>query len=562
MARTARGGLRAARDVPPVLEGLVLTRCGGSVAVDVAARHLGALGCRSVANQNSTGPASSAGSLQLYPVELHQADGAELSEAEPTVRCEIDWAGPVDLALQDEAGVQAACGIMHVHGRRRGAPAALCIDYASATAGVLAVQGVLAALLAQQRGMGCHHVTTSVTQAALLAVSQYLAAATAADEWSEPHLPGGPPFTSADGVRFEIETLHAAGWQRFWALLDADPIAVAHGWPPFQHRYTTATCPLGPELHRITAARSFASAAAAATEAGISILRVRSAVAPPSPIAPWRITELPAHASAALPPGPAGTGALPLAGLVVVESCRRIQGPLAGHLLGLLGARVVRVEPPGGDPLRGAPPMVGGCSARFLALNSGKQVVELDLTTAAGRRSMCELVTGADVFLHNWAPGKADQWDLNAERLSAVRPGLVYAGASGWGDTLGPAPPLGTDFMVQAHSGLAALVGPEGEPSAPSLMTLTDVLGGAVCAQGVLAGLLARAHTGRGQHVESSLLSAATVLLQQPSRRRDAGPVDAPVCTDFAALAADPRFAAAVQHDGATFPRAPWEFAG
>ncbi|HEX2299447.1 MAG TPA: CoA transferase, partial [Pseudonocardiaceae bacterium] len=562
MRRTTGLGYRAARDIPPVLAGTMLARCGDSVAVDVAAAHLEALGCRGVpapARRTGDGPRPSAGEFALHP----PGNGRPVPGPGLGVRCGIDWAGPVNLPVADEAGVQAACGVMHVHGRKSGAPAALCVDYASATAGVLAAQGVLAVLLARQRGMDLRQVRTSVAQAALLAVSQYLAAATAPEDRAEPHLPGGPPFTSADGVRFEIEALDAQPWSRFWASLGAEPAAIARGWGPFQRRYSTATCPLPEQLHQASAAHSFAVVAGAAVAAGISILAVRdrvdrAAARHASLRPPWRITPLGAPAPAASPPGPAQAGALPLAGLVVIESCRRVQGPLAGHLLRLLGAQVIRIEPPGGDPLRGVPPMAGDCSARFLALNRGKQVLELDLAGAAGRRALRELVAEADVFLHNWAPGKAGRWDLDAERLCALRPGLVYAWASGWGDALGPAPPLGTDFMVQAHSGLAALVVPDGEPPAPSLMTLTDVLGGAVCAQGVLAGLLTRARTGRGQRVDSSLLSAASVLLTRSSRPSRPGPSRpgpsrsgrgratgmraSAVCTDLARLATDPRF--------------------
>jgi len=167
-------------------------------------------------------------------------------------------------------------------------------------------------------------------------------------------------------------------------------------------------------------------------------------------------------------------------------------------------------------------------------------------------------VAGADVFLHNWAPGKARELRLDAADLAASRPGLVYAWASGWGDVLGSRPPLGTDFMVQAYSGLGGLVTP-GEPPAPSLMTLTDVLGGLVCAQGVLAALLARVRTGRGQLVSSSLLSAATLLARSPRTPRE--PAAVPVCTDLRALAADPRFARALRHEGYAAVEPPWVFA-
>ncbi len=624
MMMTASPRLAAA----PPLAGWTLARRGRSVAADVALRHLRALGCGFISSPASVTDAAGAGHLRL-----RLPDGGRRALR---VDCAIEWAGPVKAPLEDETGVQAACGIMHVHGRKSGIPEPLGVDYASVTAGVLATQGVLAALVGRLRGMDLRHVSTSVAQAALLSVMQYLAAATADDGWTEPMRPGGPPFTSAEGVRFEIEVFDTAGWQRFWALLDADETAVRRGWQPFQHRYATATCPLPDELHQATGRWRFATLAAAAAAAGVSILRLRGVAEHSAEcgagLPPWRITAIPGDMPAAPLPRPPTTAQLPLAGLVVVEAGRRLQGPLAGHVLGLLGAQVVRIEPPGGDLLRGMPPMAGDCSARFLALNRGKGVVEIDLKSPAGRRAVLELVAGADVFVHNWAPGKAAQLELDAEHLAAVRPSLVYGYASGWGDVLGAAPPLGTDFMVQAYSGLAAMVRPDDELPAPSLMTLTDVLGGLVCAQGVLAGLFARIRSGSGQRVDSSLLSAATVLRQplldaaaaagdagphtgrpvwtplhrplvtadgylalparareelarvaaaggvgssveaiaarfrrQPSRTwverlSDAGLVAIPVCTSLAALAADPRFAPALQRDICTFTRPPWEF--
>ncbi|MGH3766320.1 MAG: CoA transferase [Pseudonocardiaceae bacterium] len=501
---------------------------GGSVAVAVALDHLRMLGCAFTGSPGSQTCVADAGQLRLSLPEVGR---------HPLhVDCAIGWAGPVDALLEDEAAVEAACGIMHVHGRKSGIPEPLGVDYACVTAGVLAAQGVLAALVGRLRGLDLRRVTTSVAQAALLSVMQYLAAATAADGGSEPMRPGGPPFTSGDGVRFEIEVFDAAGWQRFWALLDADGTAARRGWQPFQLRYATATCPLPDELQQAVGRCRFAALVAAADAAGVSILRLRDVAECGAEPAPWRIAPLPGDTPAAALARPPATAQLPLEGLVVVEAGRRLQGPLAGHILGLLGARVVRIEPPGGDLLRGMPPMAGDCSARFLALNRGKDVVEIDPKSPAGRRAVQELVAGADVFVHNWAPGKATQLKLDAGHLAAVRPGLVYAYASGWGNAFGAAPPLGTDFMVQAHSGLAALVRPYDEPPAPSLMTLTDVLGGLICAQGVLAGLLARIRTGAGQRVDSSLLSAAMVLqqpvLQQPCAGRPAWtPLDRPLAT-------------------------------
>lgn len=560
-----------------------------------------------------------------------------------SVPLRLDWAGPVDLPLHSERAVQAACGVMEVHGRAAGRPTPLAVDYAGTVAGVLAAQGVSAALLgARTTGAGPAQVRTSVSEAALFGVGQYLAAATAGDDdTAAPVLPaardlaesaGHRPFVSADGVPFELEALDAERWRGFWQRLGAPHAAYRAGWRPFQQRFATATCLLPQALHRTVETSPYAAIRAAAGQAGADVLPVRADPAPgtspgdggpPSCCpTPWRLSPLGGYACGDAP-ARAVPGPLPLAGVRVVESTRRVQGPLAGHVLRLLGAEVVRIEPPGGDPMRGMPPTAGGCSARFRTLNDGKTVVEADITTPSGRHTVRELVADAEVFLHNWAPGKAARLGLDAEELTAVRPGLVHAWASGWGDMPGPTPPVGTDFLVQAHSGLAAALCPAPLPPAPSLMTLTDVLGGLLSAQTVLAALLARRRTGRAQRAVSSLLSAASLvprprrrvrwgLWEQPvatadgylwlddalddaplaagragavlgadaagcpgtvaarlrsrtsadwsARFAEAGLTALAVCTDLAHLAADPRFAATVTGGEYARPVAPWEF--
>ncbi|MCE6997446.1 CoA transferase [Saccharothrix sp. S26] len=455
----------------------------------------------------------------------------------------VPWAGPVDLPLGGELDVQAACGIMHVHGRRFGRPTALGLDYASIVAAELDAIGASALEVARLRGIPLRSVSTSVAQAALLAVSQYLAAATADEPDPTPTGVGGPPFLSADGAAFEVEALDAEVWRRFWAALDADACAVASAWRPFQHRFATATCPLPPELTGLTARLPIVRLERVAAATGMTLVRVAHRAVDDVP--PYAVRPLGSDAG---PVGSGPPGSLPLAGLVVLESCRRVQGPLAGHLLWQLGASVVRVEPPDGDPLRGVPPVAGEVSARFHAVNRGKRVVTVDLRTVAGRRELLELASGADVFLQNWAPGKDSAWSLRARDLARVRPGIVYAHASGWGDALGPRPPLGTDFVVQAHAGV---------PS--SLMTIVDVFGGVVCARGVVDALAQRIRSGTGQAVASSLLSAAARLNARATRRCTA-PLGVPVCTDLAALARDPRFARALVTDGCVVPRSAWEF--
>ncbi|MGF1429830.1 CoA transferase [Kitasatospora sp. LaBMicrA B282] len=560
MSSDAASDIGRAAAGPPLagspLAGRSLTVAGDSTAAALAARHLGALGCRVTREPGAGVPAGVAGRLEL--------DG---------VGCTVDWAGPVRLPLASETDVQAACGIAQVHGRRYGEPTPLGVDYAGAVAGVLAVQGLLAARLAALRGAPVREVRTSVAGAALLAVGQYLAAATAGDDESAEGAEVAeaftevdlapcevPPFTSRDGVRFEIEALEAGRWLVFWERLGAERRAIGRGWPPFQLRFSSGVCPLPGELAGLVRGFAYHEVVAAATAAGVGIVPVRLTGVGEGGEPPWRIGGGGAR-WAGEPLGELGGGRLPLGGLLVVEMTRRLQGPLAGHLLALLGARVIRIEPEGGDPLRGVPPMAGDCSARFHALNRGKEAVQADPRSAAGQRAIRELVDQADVFLHNLAPGKAEAFGLGADELLADRPGLVHAWASGWGELFGPDAPVGTDYLVQAHSGLAALVTPPGRPPTPSLMTITDIFGGLVSAEGVLAALVARAATGCGRRVDSSLWSAARVLLGCASAPGVRGaPGGAAASLTPGEIARDPRFAGALHRDRCLLPNSPWEF--
>jgi crotonobetainyl-CoA:carnitine CoA-transferase CaiB-like acyl-CoA transferase len=479
---------------------------------------------------------------QALPESAHAGPDGE--------RLRIGWAGPVAVELPDERAVQAACGLMHVHGRATGGPAPLAVDYASVVAGVLAALGATALRVGRARGLDLCEVRTSVAQGALLAVGQYLAAATAGGSGGppEPRFPPGSArlagglatLVTSDGVRVEIETLDPDAWREFWVRLGVAPAAAGRGWLPFQQRFATAVCPLPDALRQAARRRTLPDLLAAAHHSGVSLLVVRSDPAPAVRPEPWELVPRPEPARGRGPqaagadglpsPRPARNAALPLTGIRVVESTRRVQGPLAGHLLRMLGADVVRIEPPGGDPMRWLPPLAGECSARFLALNAGKPVFEADLGTAHGRRTVRTLAAEADVFLHNWAPGKASRLGLAASDLLRGRSAPVYASASGFGDAFGDRRPVGTDYLAQVHSGLAAAVRPADEPPAPSLMTLTDVLGGLVCAHGVLTALAVREATHRGSEVHSSLLSAGA-LVPRPARRVRWTPLDRPLRT-------------------------------
>ncbi|MEO3973862.1 CoA transferase [Streptomyces sp. CAU 1734] len=485
------------------LAGLRFDASGPPEIMSVVTDHLGLLGARA----DGPGRRDSAGHTALT------GGGFEPAETH------TQWAGFAG-EVTDEATAQAVTGVMAVHGRRDGAPRALAADYTATATGVLTVQALLAGLLAQARGGPAVKSATSADRAGLLAVSQYLAAAGAPEPEATGIAPGGPPFTSADGVVFELETLDAGAWAEFWRAVGAPESAVREGWRPFQFRYATACAPFPGELHTAVRGRPWAGIREAAERSGAQVcalhtLAARAAEHDHAP--PWTLTPLGSFAGGRGDGGPPA-GPAPLAGLTVLEAGRRIQAPLAAQLLNLLGAEVIRIEPPGGDPLRGMPPACSGVSARWLALNRGKSAVEVDIKSAGDRERLRELAAGADVFLHNWAPGKAAELGLDHPDLAAVNPALVYAYTGGWAGRL-PGAPMGTDFMVQARTGVGEAVRPADEPPVPSLMTLLDVLGGLTGAEAVLAGLLLRERTGRGARVDSSLLGAADVLTAPALRR-------------------------------------------
>ena len=433
------------------------------------------------------------------------------------VDCEISWWGP---GRADEPGgealVQAATGLMHLHGRDLGGPRRIGLEVCTVAAGMLAAQALLAAAVGRCRGVEVAGVRTSAVQAGLLQASHYLAAATCPpEELPAPGPEPGPPFRTADDRWFEIETFDTEAWKAFWLRLDAPAEALGRAWTAFRPRYYRGTTSLPGGFHDATARRTLAEIGAIARDSGVSLSPVRGYGEV--------LGEAPAQAFplvARLDGGPGGRacdqsprpGALPLAGLRVVEATSRLQGPLAGLLLQMLGAHVTRVEAPGGDVGRSVPPLAGDTGSFFLCFNRGKETVELDLATPAGRAELGERAAAADVFLHNWRPGKAAEWGLDAGDLAAASPRLVYVEASGWAPGSPAAGLIGTDFLVQAWTGLANALDPDPDPPRPSRVLLSDFMGALVTCEGVLAGLYRRELGGAGSRVSTSLEAGAMAL--------------------------------------------------
>ncbi len=447
--------------------------------------------------------------------------------------------------LASEFTLQAACGLMSVHGRATGRVQALGVPYISTLSATLALQGAMAAALAARRGQTAScppALSTSLAAAGLLAVGQYLAGATVTDA-PERILPSSAghanaravtlPFISADQVVFELETLDAANWRAFWSAIGVSMEDAGKGWQGFLLRYAKAMAPMTASLSAALACLPYANIAALCAQTGLSLCKIRTLQERAQDAdanalwqqGPWAFSLEAALESAlsssAVPRIPLDHRStnLPLAGITVIESCRRIQGPLAGHLLALLGANVIRIEQPGGDPLRGMPPMANGVSARFDALNRLKTVLEIDLKSSDGQAQIHALAQQADVFLHNWAPGKAAEMQLDSQDLRPSNPALIYAYAGGWGEHNAASAQnlLGTDFMAQAYSGVAQQIATAsgGTRRGGSLFTVLDVLGGVVASQGVVAALLRRSVQAAGIRMESSLLGAANLLCAQ-----------------------------------------------
>ena len=205
----------------------------------------------------------------------------------------------------------------------------------------------------------------------------------------------------------------------------------------------------------------------------------------------------------------------PFAGVRVVEIASVLSGPLAAALLAEQGALVVKVEPPGtGDLLRWVGSARGGVTGTFQLANRGKRGVAIDLATPRGVEIVCRLAERSDVLIQNYRPGVAERLGFGWEQLSARNPRLVYLSISGFGPKGPLAQGRAYDNVIQAQSGMnAAQRDPASGDAQPLRQLVCDKLTGWAGAQAVSAALYARERTGRGQHVELSMLDTAIAFL-------------------------------------------------
>ncbi|GAA4339896.1 CoA transferase [Pigmentiphaga soli] len=203
-----------------------------------------------------------------------------------------------------------------------------------------------------------------------------------------------------------------------------------------------------------------------------------------------------------------------LDGITVLDLSRVLAGPYCAQLLADQGASVVKVESPEGDECRAwGSPAPNGLSHNFNSVNRGKRSITLNLKSEPARGVLRRLAGQADVVIQSFLPDTARRLGVDYDSLRAVRPDLVFCSVSGFGSRGPLAGKPGYDLTMQAFSGIMSLTGHEGQPPVRSGVSFIDMTTGLNAYAGVTTALLARERTGRGAHVQVSLLETAIALL-------------------------------------------------
>jgi crotonobetainyl-CoA:carnitine CoA-transferase CaiB-like acyl-CoA transferase len=203
-----------------------------------------------------------------------------------------------------------------------------------------------------------------------------------------------------------------------------------------------------------------------------------------------------------------------LEGTICIDVSGHVAGPYAGSLLGDLGCEVIKVElPDGGDTHRGRNPKYEGYGPSFRVLNRNKKSVTLNLREKKGLEILLELLETADILLENFRPPTRQRLGLDYEKLSKANPKLIHCSISGYGQSGPYLDKPGFDTIGQALSGMLSLVTDFDNPKVAGF-SITDHSSGIFAAHGIMAALLARQKTGRGQFVDVSLLQVSLAFIE------------------------------------------------
>jgi CoA:oxalate CoA-transferase len=210
----------------------------------------------------------------------------------------------------------------------------------------------------------------------------------------------------------------------------------------------------------------------------------------------------------------------PLSGITVVDLSRILAGPYCTFLLAELGARVIKVEPPGkGDDAREYGPFKNGVSTYFASVNRGKESIALDLKAEADRRILDRLLEHADVIVENFRPGTMEKLGYGWETLHARYPKLIYASASGFGHTGPLSKEPAYDMVVQGLGGIMSITGHPGQPPVRIGTSIGDLGAGLYTTVAVNAALLHRERTGEATKVDIAMFDCQLALLENAIMR-------------------------------------------
>ncbi len=207
----------------------------------------------------------------------------------------------------------------------------------------------------------------------------------------------------------------------------------------------------------------------------------------------------------------------PFTGVRVLDFTQVFAGPFGSYQLALFGADVVKIERPGGDDMRYGPPNKEwsdrGLGTGWMAINSNKRNIALDLTKPEAIAIVKRLAETADVVMENFRPGVMDKLGIGYEALSKVNPRIIYAAVSGFGQN-GPERTTGAyDGKIQAMSGLMSITGSVESGPTRAGFAVCDAIGGMSLAFGVASALFQRTHTGKGQLVDVAMLDSALTFM-------------------------------------------------
>lgn len=213
------------------------------------------------------------------------------------------------------------------------------------------------------------------------------------------------------------------------------------------------------------------------------------------------------------PSGRAADG--PLKGIVVLEFCHYLAGPYAAMTLADLGADVIKVEDPAhpDEGRRVGPHFMNGQSLYFLSLNWGKRSVALELETPDGRQAALDLAAVADIIVDNYRPGVMRKLGLDHDSIAVVNPKIITCSLTGFGETGPYASRPGYDYTIQALAGVMSLTGEPNGPPGKAGIPYVDHGGGLATALAVVAALVERGRSGRGRHIDLSLLDVQVSML-------------------------------------------------